>query len=39
MPRRGSFEDHISAVISEPVGKYWSAGRRLAAVAAIAEVK
>jgi hypothetical protein len=37
MPRRGSFEDHIPAVIAEPVGKYWAAGRRLAAVAAIAE--
>jgi hypothetical protein len=39
MPRRGRFEDHIPSVIPEPVGKYWAAGRRLAAVAAIAEEK
>lgn len=39
MPRRGSFEDHIPSVIPEPLGKYWAAGRRLAAVAAIAEEK
>jgi hypothetical protein len=39
MPRGGSFEGHIASVILEPVGKYWAAGRRLAAVAAIAEEK
>jgi hypothetical protein len=39
MPRRGRFEDHIPSVIPEPIGRYWATGRRLAAVAAIAEAK
>jgi hypothetical protein len=39
MPRGGKFEDHITAIIPEPMGRYWAAGRRLAAVAAIAEEK
>lgn len=37
MPRSGNFESHISSVIPTPVGRYWAAGRRLAAIAAIAE--
>ena len=37
MPKKGSFEDHISGVIPTSVGKYWAAGRRLAATAALAE--
>jgi hypothetical protein len=37
MPRRGSFEEHIESILPQPVGKYWAAGRRLAAVAAFAE--
>lgn len=37
MPRSGSLESHVPAVISSPVGKYWNAGRNLAAAAALAE--
>jgi hypothetical protein len=36
MDRKGNFEGHFPTVISEPVGKYWTKGRRLAAVAALA---
>jgi hypothetical protein len=35
--RSGKLEDHIPEVIAHPVGRYWAAGRRLAAIAAIAE--
>jgi hypothetical protein len=37
IPQSGSFESRISEVIPTPVGKYWNAGRNLAAVAALAE--
>jgi hypothetical protein len=36
MPRSGSIESHMPA-ISEPIGKYWNAGRNLAAAAALAK--
>lgn len=36
VPRKGRLEDHIPAV-AEPVGRYWNAGRNLAAAAALAE--
>jgi hypothetical protein len=36
MSRKGSLESHLPAVVGEPVGKYWNAGRNLAAVAALA---
>ena len=36
MERRGKFESHIPATVGEPVGKYWNAGRNLAAAAALA---
>jgi hypothetical protein len=38
VPRSGKLEDLISGV-TEPVGKYWKAGRSLAAAAALAEEK
>jgi hypothetical protein len=38
LPRGGKFEAHLPKVIGEPVGKYWNAGRNLAAAAALAEV-
>ncbi len=37
MPREGKFEDLIVSVIPTRVGSYWAQGRRLAAVAAIAD--
>jgi hypothetical protein len=37
MPKKGPFDGHIPAVISVPVGNYWTAGRNLAAAAALAE--
>jgi hypothetical protein len=37
MPPKGNFEGNIASVIPTPVGRYWNAGRRLAAIAAIAE--
>jgi hypothetical protein len=36
VPRKGRLEDHMPQV-TEPVGKYWKAGRSLAAAAALAE--
>jgi hypothetical protein len=36
LPRKGRLEDHIPKV-AEPIGKYWNAGRSLAAAAALAE--
>jgi hypothetical protein len=36
VPRRGKLEDHMPQV-TEPVGRYWNAGRSLAAAAALAE--
>jgi hypothetical protein len=35
--RRGSFDKHLPAAIGEPVGRYWSQGRNLAAAAALAD--
>jgi len=35
--KTGRLEDHIREVVSEPVGKYWNAGRNLAAIAAVAD--
>lgn len=37
MARAGKFEDQIASVIPARVGRYWAEGRRLAAVAAIAD--
>jgi hypothetical protein len=38
LAQTGSFEDHLTtAAIGEPVGKYWNAGRVLAAAAALAD--
>lgn len=37
MPKSGKFEGHIPTAVGEPVGKYWNAGRNLAAAAALAE--
>jgi hypothetical protein len=37
MSRSGSFDGQIPATVGEPVGKYWNAGRSLAAAAALAE--
>lgn len=37
LEREGGLEKHIAEVLPTPVGKYWASGRRLAAVAAIAE--
>lgn len=36
LPRTGPLKSHVPRVC-EPVGKYWNAGRNLAAVAALAE--
>jgi predicted NBD/HSP70 family sugar kinase len=36
MPKSGNFESHIASVIPTQVGRYWKAGRRLAAIAAVA---
>lgn len=36
MPKGGKFEHHFATVVAEPVGKYWNAGRNLAAAAALA---
>lgn len=37
VPRTGRLEDHVPKVVPEPVGKYWNAGRSLAAIAAVAD--
>lgn len=34
--RAGALDDHIAVALPEPVGKYWSEGRRYAAFAALA---
>jgi hypothetical protein len=36
LPRTGELSSHVSEKISAPVGKYWSAGRDVAALAALA---
>jgi hypothetical protein len=36
LPRKGELSSHVSAKLSKPVGKYWSAGRDVAALAALA---
>lgn len=36
-PKTGRLEDHVPKVVPEPVGKYWNAGRSLAAIAAVAD--
>ncbi|HEX5851631.1 MAG TPA: hypothetical protein VFY36_00935 [Solirubrobacteraceae bacterium] len=38
LSRKGKLED-LMASVTEPVGKYWNAGRSLAAAAALAEEK
>jgi hypothetical protein len=38
-PKRGTFDAAIDAVLIEPVGKYWSAGRKRAAAAALMPMK
>jgi hypothetical protein len=37
MPRGGKFAAHIPSTVGAPVGKYWNAGRNLAAAAALAD--
>jgi hypothetical protein len=37
MDRKGPMEKQIPAIVGEPTGKYWTAGRNLAAVAALAD--
>jgi hypothetical protein len=37
--RKGSLEKYLDTVIPQPVGKYWNAGRGLAAMAALAAEK
>jgi hypothetical protein len=37
LPKKGPFEAHIASVVAAPVGRYWGAGRNLAAVAALAD--
>jgi hypothetical protein len=37
MPKTGPFESHVGKAIGDPVGKYWNAGRNLAAAAALAD--
>jgi hypothetical protein len=37
MSRSGKFDAQIPRVIAHPVGRYWNAGRRFAAIAALAE--
>src|SRR6266849_4745093 len=37
LPKKGPLEAHISAAIAVPGGKYWGAGRNLAAAAALAD--
>jgi hypothetical protein len=39
MPQRGKFEPLIASVIPTGAGRYWAEGRRLAAIAAIADPK
>lgn len=36
VPREGSLDSHLSSVIPNAVGRYWNAGRGLAAMAAMA---
>ena len=36
MPKGGKFEANLPTALATPVGKYWNAGRRLAAAAALA---
>jgi hypothetical protein len=36
LPRSGDLASHVTACIPEPVGPYWSAGRDVAALAALA---
>lgn len=36
LPRKGDLASYTSEVISTPVGKYWAAGRNVAALAALA---
>jgi hypothetical protein len=38
-PKTGNLETHVERVISQPIGRYWKAGRGLAAMAALAEAK
>lgn len=37
MPKSGSFDSHLPEALGDPVGRYWTAGRNLAAAAAMAE--
>jgi hypothetical protein len=39
LPRTGDLASHVGLVVTEPVGKYWSAGRDVAALAALAGEK
>ena len=36
LPKRGGLDSHLNQVIAKPVGRYWTAGRGLAAMAALA---
>jgi len=39
LPRRGTLNSHVASILPEPVGGYWSSGRGLSAMAAIAAEK
>jgi hypothetical protein len=36
IPRAGELASHVATVVTEPVGRYWTAGRDVAALAALA---
>jgi hypothetical protein len=36
IPRAGELASHVATVVAEPVGRYWTAGRDVAALAALA---
>jgi hypothetical protein len=36
LPKSGDLASHVSSVAPEPVGRYWSAGRDVAGLAALA---
>jgi hypothetical protein len=38
LPRKGRFEDFVSQLVPNPVGRYWTSGRGLAALGALGAV-
>jgi hypothetical protein len=36
IPRAGELASHVATVVTEPIGRYWAAGRDVAALAALA---